>query len=553
MRSTRPSTHTGFAPSVGTVTARQGGVMDLPDLLNEREWRRCKNGPNGDSLLEGFVYFCEHYWHIKHPARGRIKFELRDAQVETVRSWLGERYTVVLKARQLGFSTLAGAYAFWLAFFWPDRFIVMLSRTERESVKLLAKTKYGHKFLPLWLKQMGPEQTNDHQQKMVFDNESAIESLPSGNDPARGETVYLVIVDEIGFLPNAEEAWASIEPIAEIGGRIIALSTANGSGNFFHQLWLGSQTGANLFVGIFWPWSAGDHDEAWYAIKARTTPAWRLHQEYPRTPEEAFIKSGNPVFDIEVLQNMDVVAPLEGFLRVETKRDVIFMEGDDGNLLIWSPPEDGKAYVIGADVAEGLGHGDYSACHVIEATSMKVVAHWHGRIDPDLFGELLAELGWWYNSCLVGVESNNHGLTTLKAMQRYGYQNIYRQRALNKIGATPQMTLGWRTTVASKPLAIDELAMSIREKTLGLMCARTIAELKTFVRAATGRMHGSPHDDRVMALAIAHQMLKYVWLTEYKPKMAPPKFSGAWFSNLLDADRHGLKKVPIGSHNYRNR
>jgi len=525
--------------------------VDLAELVHEREIRRCRGGDNYDSQLAGFVYFCNTYWNIKHPEKGRMLFPMRDAQIQTAEVWIGERNSVALKARQIGFSTLAAAYAFWVVFFWPDRFVVMLSRTERESVKLLAKAKYGYKFLPLWMKTAGPDLTNDHQQKMTFSNESGIESLPSGNDPARGESVFLVIVDEIAFLPNPEEAWASIEPIADVGGRIIALSTANGSGNFFHQLWLGSQTGINGFAGIFHPWSAMERDQAWYDRQKAKLPEWQLHQEYPSTPEEAFIKSGNPVFDITQLMSLPVVAPEEGFLKGERKKEFDFHPSEGGNLDVWHLPEPDKAYVIGADVAEGLGHGDFSSAHVIEAKSMTVVAAWHGRIDPDLFGDLLCELGWFYNGCLVGVESNNHGLTTLKAMQRYGYKNIYRQRRLALVAAQPTDTLGWRTTVSSKPLAIDELAMSLRSGAMTLQCSKTIAELKTYIRATNGRMHGSPHDDRVMSLAICHQMLKYVWLDEYKAAMKAPAFSGAWFAKLLDADRAGVNRVPMGAHNHR--
>lgn len=127
----------------------------------------------------------------------------------------------------------------------------MLSRTEREASKLLQKTKYGYKMLPSWMRVRGPEVLVDNQLKMVFANESSVESLPSGNDPARGEAVYRVVIDEMAFLPNPEEAWASIEPIADVGGRVICLSTANGEGNIFHDLWVGSQTQTNRFVGIF--------------------------------------------------------------------------------------------------------------------------------------------------------------------------------------------------------------------------------------------------------------------------------------------------------------
>jgi hypothetical protein len=337
------------------------------------------------------------------------------------------------------------------------------------------------------MKERGPSITSDNQLKMTFANESSIESLPSGNDPARGESVYLVIVDEMAFLPNPEEAWASIEPIADVGGRVICLSTANGSGNFFHSMWVGSQTGTNLFKGIFWPWSAGDRDDEWYEAKQKTMPGWQLHQEYPRNPEEAFIKSGNPVFDIDALMEYEQVDPDRGYLHVYARRNVDYRKTPDGELAVWEEPSPEGIYVIGADVAEGLGHGDYSSAHVIEARSLTVVAHWHGHIEPDLFGEALAELGWWYNGGLLGVENNNHGLTTVKALQRYGYKNLYRTRRLQQRNPEATEIMGWRTTTATKPLAIDELAGSIRDGELTIMDQYTIGELKhMFVTPTAG-------------------------------------------------------------------
>ena len=525
--------------------------MELNELLYEREWRSCKGGETQEEQIEGFFYFCENYWFIRHPERGRILFELREAQQETIDSWHTQRYNIVLKARQIGFSTLAAAYAFWLVFFWPDRFIVMLSRTEREAAKLLQKSKYGYRWLPLWMKERGPAQITDHQLKMVFDNESAIESLPSSNDPARGESVYLVIVDEMAFLPNPEEAWASIEPIADVGGRIITLSTANGSGNFFHEMWVGSQTGTNLFTGLFFPWSAGARDESWYETNARTTQLWQLHQEYPRSPEEAFIKSGNPVFDVDSLDFVEPVEPTVGDLIYELEEPTFFKKGRDGGLSVWEDPETMAVYVIGADVAEGLSYGDYSSAHVINAGTDEVVASWHGHVAPDIFGVILAELGWWYNNALIGVENNNHGLTTLKALQKYGYKNIYKQRRQTQARAKATDVLGWRTSSTTKPLMIDELSAVLREQQLYVPCRKTIGELRTFVRKSNGKMSGSPHDDRVISLAIANQMLKYVWLPEYDSGLAVPRNSMLWWEQFIHTDV-APARAPIGSFNVRN-
>jgi hypothetical protein len=523
--------------------------LNLDELLNEREWRRCIGG---DDPAEGFAYFCRNYWYIKHPQDGRIKFDLREAQEETIDHWLNNRYSVVLKARQIGFSTVAAAYSFWLTFFFGDRFVVMLSRTEREAAKLLQKSKYGYKFLPDWMKERGPDLVVDNQLKMTFANESAIESLPSGNDPARGESVYLVVVDEMAFLPNPEEAWASIEPIADVGGRVICLSTANGSGNFFHQLWVGAESGNNGFAGLFFPWSAGDRDDDWYESKLKSMPSWQLHQEYPRSAEEAFIKSGNPVFDVDRLVSIETNEPWRGYVHTFSPKHSELRGSGDGEFAVWFDPEPQGVYVIGADVAEGLGHGDYSSAHVVDARSGDVVAHWHGHIEPDLFGELLCEIGWMYNTALLGIENNNHGLTTLKAAQRYSYRNLYRTRKLQKRNPEATETLGWRTTSATKPLAIDELAAAIRDSEIGIYCSRTVGELKAFIRDQNGRTHGSPHDDRVMSLAICWQMLKYVWLPEYRGDQNLPKYSLGWFERFQIDEDSAFQRVPIGAHNARS-
>ena len=268
----------------------------LTELRQEAEWRRCQKDES---------YFLRKYWHIAHPAHGRILFNLRDAQSEALDRWSNNRYSLTLKARQIGWTTLVAAHQFWLAFFNDDQNIIDLSRTERESVLLLKKTKYGFKHLEPWLLERGPQSLIEHQQKMGFSNGSQITSMPSASDPARGESASLVVVDEWAFLPNPEEAWASIEPVADVGGRIIGLSTANGSGNFFHNLWNGAVTGNNKFDAMFFPWSASeDRDESWYEGKKEAMLPWQLAQEYPTSPEEAFVRSGNPVFDLDVLDDM---------------------------------------------------------------------------------------------------------------------------------------------------------------------------------------------------------------------------------------------------------
>lgn len=518
-------------------------------LLEEREWRRCfpaTRDPN--KLLDAFEYFCATYCYIKHPERGRIKFLLFDAQRETASMWMTNRYSLILKARQLGFSTLVAVYTLWLAFGWDDRVVIMLSRTERDAIKLLSKAKYSFRFLPEWMKWRGPAM-NATQTKMEFTNESYLESLPSASDPARGESVYLAVIDELAYLPNSDEAWASIEPIADVGGRVIALSTANGEGNLFHNLWVGASKGLNRFTNIFHPWWANGRDRAWYEMKKADLPEWQLAQEYPEDPEEAFLKSGRPVFSLETLKSIRCLPPLQrGYFDIA--RGLQFVEESGSPLRIWNFPAADGRYAVGCDVSEGLEHGDFSSAHVINARTGEVVAHWHGRIDPDLLGtQVLIPLGRWYNNALVGVESNNHGLTTLKALQRGRYHPIFMQRSPRYKKSVPTDILGWRTTQITKPLAVDELNMALREGSVLLRDAETVSELRTFVRDEAGRMHGSPFDDRTISLSIANQMLKHVWLKQFEPVRDPPPGTMGYMEKMLygrdlGSDLSSRRKIP---------
>lgn len=547
-----------------------GQLIPFDELLETRERRRIApdwNTSTVDVLAEAFDYFCRTYWHVRHPERGCIPFEMSDAQRETARAWIENRYTIILKARQLGFSTLAGAFTVWATYFYEDRHIIMLSKTERDAIKLLDKCKYGFKKLPQWMLLTGPV-WDSKQTMLAFGHDSKIESLPSGNDPARGESVWMLVLDEWAFLPNPEEAWASVEATTDIGGRVIGLSTANGEGNIFHDKWVGSTgtwtdrdgrtapTGnsSNEFKSIFYGWwhdGAGQRDDEWHENKSRNTADWQMAQEYPSSPEEAFLRSGRPYFNVDSLLAIELVEPKRGHVAVDAAGWTEFRQ-DGGPLRLWEPPRERGRYVIGCDVSEGLDHGDFTSIHVLDARNRKLVAHWHGKIDPDLLGtDLLPQLGRWYGTALVGVESNNHGLTTLKALQRAKYPNIYYDRTQGTRQDKPTSRMGFRTTKSSKPLVIDGLNEVIRDQTLEFGCGETVQELKTFVREGDGKLHGSPWDDRTMSFAIAVHMLQFAFLAEFVVETEPGPGTMGYFEKYV----YGLEKPAVadavGAHSYR--
>ena len=204
-----------------------------------------------------------------------------------------------------------------------------------------------------------------------------------------------------------------------------------------------------------------------------------------------------------------------------------------GPLKIWEwPTKDGR-YAIGADPAQGYEHGDFSSAHVINARDGHVVAAWHGRIDPDLYGsDVLAPLGRMYSQALIGVESNNHGLTTLKALHASQVSPALHAALapLQAVGADRHPRLAHH---ADHQAAGGRRAEHGAARGRGARCGTPTRcrELRTFVRDDAGKMTGSPFDDRTISLSIANQMIKYVWLKQYEPE----RRAGSWHDGLVSS------------------
>jgi hypothetical protein len=288
---------------------------------------------------------------------------------------------------------------------------------------------------------------------------------------------------------------------------------------------------------VFFPWSAVDErDQDWFDAKKSQIPLWQLHQEYPSTPEEAFVGSGNPFFDLDRLSQMATCEPV-GFYTILSDLGGAPVASPGGEIAIWEHPNPRVAYVIGADTAMGLEHGDFSTFFVVRADSGDVVARYRGHMDPDEFGEkLLASVGRYYNVALIGPEINNHGLTTLKGLQRAKYPNIYRRRTFTKRRDQPLESLGWLTTATSKPMLADELNMWLRDHNVPDLI--TVNELRQFTRSSNGKLSGSPHDDLVMGLGVTIQVLKYAWQINHKPeKPKAPIGSIDWWDARITLEK----------------
>lgn len=196
------------------------------------------------------------------------------------------------------------------------------------------------------------------------------------------------------------------------------------------------------------------------------------------------------------------------------------------DLKVWNLPNSGYNYIVSADPAEGLENGDNSACCVLCRNTMSVDASYTGKIDPDIFGKELVTLAKWYNNALIICESNNHGLTTIKSMEKL-YSNIYSEKSKAKLeGVEESRRMGWYTNILTRPQLVDGISQAVREDSIIVYDSDIIDEMTTFIINTKGKaeaQHGCK-DDRVMSLGLAIQgHLRTPMNIIYKEKPKPKR------------------------------
>lgn len=231
-------------------------------------------------------------------------------------------------------------------------------------------------------------------------------------------------------------------------------------------------------------------------------------QEYPATPIESFQATGSHIFDLEKVEAWRQVAPDPALRYDFLPESGEALARKDGSLKVWKEPEAMRAYIVGADVSEGLEHGDWSSADVVDHHTGEVVAKWHGHIHPRDFGTLLAHIGQRYNHAWIGVERNNHGLTTITRLQDLRYRRLYVEEAVETPGAKPRRRYGWLTSRKTKPMMVDTLIKVLEEEPESIKDQDTFSEMLRFERHEDGTYGAQEghNDDRLMSLAIAREL-----------------------------------------------
>lgn len=510
-------------------------------------------------------------------------------QIESQRHEIGKVRAAILKARQQGFSTWIGGRYYKRTTDHEGFSTFILSHENKTTGKLAQMVKRYHEYCPNAIKPtLGRDSAS---LGIDFPALSASYELGTAKnaETGRGFTAQLFHGSEVAFWPQAAQILAGVmQAVPNVAGSEIMLeSTANGQGGAFYDYVMDARAGRGEFILIFspWYWDHGyklpvpegfertpeerelvelvamhpdgpefscilsDEQLMWRRVKVAELKSFDLFkQEYPSYVDEAFLASGRPVFDpLKVLFAKNRCTPPtwvlrwqggDRFVEVDTSgfkkvysSDNEFIGYDyqdvDGLLQLWSKPIGHEHYAIGADVAEGLEHGDYSAFDIVDSLDIQV-GHYHGHIDISQYGEMLNAVGRWFNNAYLGPERNNHGHAVIQRLKpdQLNYPNLHATQ--NAEGAFDRELdkLGWETNRQTKPEIIhDVLSALLFDDSSGIQCVHTADQCLTYVYHKNGSMGAREgcFDDCVMSYAITKKMTQIMPI--YKPQ-TPSTYGG---------------------------
>jgi hypothetical protein len=305
-------------------------------------------------------------------------------------------------------------------------------------------------------------------------------------------------MDEAAFIEGVDKIYTSIKPTIATGGGAIALSSPNGVGNWFHRMYSEAEIGKNDFKAIKLPWSLHpDRDTNWEERERANMSPREFAQEY----DCDFLGSGNSVVEPDILSFYE-----ETYIQEPVERR--FMGGD---FWIWQYPDYSKQYLVCADVARGDG-SDYSAFHVIDATTCEQVAEYKSQVDTRTYGNMLVSVAAEYNNALLVVENANVGWDVVNTIIEKNYPKLYYSpRTYGEVNIdkwmakmeSDQTVPGFTTSVKTRPLVISKMESYIREKVFIFRSKRLLEELRVFIwQNGKAQAQNGYNDDLVMSLGI---------------------------------------------------
>ncbi|MBR3790647.1 MAG: hypothetical protein IKK20_02465 [Clostridia bacterium] len=446
----------------------------------------------------------------------------------------------------------------------------IIAHKAEATTNLFNMSKLFLKELPEPLK---PDTRASNAQEIIFDNRegtglnSKIKCMTAGGEGiGRSDTFQNLHLSELAFWPHAKEILDGLlQAVPNTpDSMVIVESTANGY-DYFKEFWDKACAGESDFEPLFCAWWELEEyrmpvpedfvlSEEEKEIKAlyglddeqMTWRRWCLRnncggdintfkQEYPACPEEAFLASGECIFDKDKLiaqiakcRNKSArkgefvykktISPVKNALGEVVAvdkhiTDIVFVEKENGLITLHQEPQTKKdasgqviakrSYSIGGDTA-GLGL-DYYTAKVVGNDNLETVATLRKqRIDEDKYADQVYCLGKFYHDALIGIETN-FSLVPMRELNDLNYPNLYMRERLDSTLNEVQRVAGFNTTRQTKQVILQGLVTDFRDNPDIECDVETLQEMLTFVRKENGKQEAQEgyHDDLVMAKAIA--------------------------------------------------
>ena len=466
---------------------------------------------------------------------------------------------IILKARQMGFSTVTEAIIFKNVVTHHNYNAGIVAHKEDSTANLFNMSKRMLEYLPEDIK---PERKKSNAKELVFNNEqgTGLDSrmkvmTAGGKGIGRSDTFTALHLSELAF-------WEGDKKVTMTGllqavpntpeSMIIIESTANGY-EYFKEMWDSAIAGENDFYPLFIGWNELKEYSMPYTgfnltqeekdlqqqynltLDQLTWRRWciknncsgdinQFKQEYPICPEEAFLSTGNCYFNKENIIHRINTAPepiITGkftcYYDGTRIRNQKFLEQEKGTIKIYEYPENRVPYVIGGDSA---GEGsDYFTAHVINNITGKQVAVLKQQQNEIEYVKQIYCLGMFYNAALIGLENNFSTYPTQKLME-LNYPNQYIRKKEDVYNNKYEKSFGFRTTSITRPYILGQLQEIVHDNIEVIQDIETLREMLTFIVNDKGRAEAEEgyHDDLVMALAIAYYIRNQQRFTKFDRK-----------------------------------
>ena len=476
---------------------------------------------------------------------------------------------IILKSRQMGFSTLTESIFFKETATKFNRRTGIITHLATATTNLFNMSKLMLDNLPEDIK---PSVQKSNAQELIFDNDtgtglkSRIKCMTAGTSGVgRSDTFDNLHLSELAFWQGDVTATLTglFQAVPNLPDTMIIIeSTANGYEKF-KELWDQAVNGENDFIPLF---------VAWYELPEYSMPysgfkltpeeielkelynltndqlEWRrwcirnncqgsveqFHQEYPSSPDEAFLSTGKCIFDKNAIINRlkYVTKPIkqgyftynEQLAKHNIMTDIKWVNDKRGCIKIYKLPNTPQftKYAIGGDTA-GETEGDFFSSDVIDAKTLEQAATIHLQTDEGLYARQMYCLGKYYDWALIAVETN-YSTYPQKKLEELGYPNFYVRETTDRYDKKVTKQFGFNTNRKTKPLILAGLVELVRDHTDIFNDERTLREMLTMVKKPDGSQEAEDgyHDDKVMSMAIAQHALSQVDLSQ-EPIIVNPK------------------------------